>query len=264
MYKQGGRPNYGKTNEKKSDQSRRSSEDQAKMSCCVWSLADFKHARGKSAKSAKSPKSANNAAAQRAIPPPGTLNDQSPLALDTNMPSVFRSVGKLKVSKNLFTYQFLPAFNPIFQISDNPPTTKNGGEDYQGIQYHFHVPGEHPINGHTFPLVVHFVFGSEDGSTLATDLPFSITEGKSHELITDALAGRPTRFPHPFPGKQTFAYTGSLTTPPTNTNINWLVWTDHFCVNQCDLNELVRRAMVQNARELQDRNGRAVVLVQLE
>lgn len=176
------------------------------------------------------------------------------------MGTLLHSDIKFRVSSNKFTFQFLPAFNPIFQIDQNPPTTTIGEEFYTAIQTHGHVPGEHPLNGIRYPFELHFVFGATDGSTLAVGFAFRLTEGKSHKIIRDLLSGTPTRFPNPPPGEDFYMYTGSLTTPPTDTNINWQVWKNQFCINQRDLDSLVENAMVQNARALQSRRGRLVAL----
>lgn len=235
------------------------------MSCCKWSREGFGRERSGNSGHQHNDHDADAGGGDFqsfSVPPPGTLNDQSPIALDTDMTLLLHGQVKFRVSEGKFTYQFLPALNPIFQISTDPPKTSIGGENYEGIQCHFHVPAEHPLNGKIYPLAFHFVFGSISGATLATDFSFRLTEGKSHKIVRDLLRGRPTSFPHPFPGRAIYFYTGSLTTPPTDTNINWQVWTDQFCVNQCDIDQLVARGMVQNARALQDRNGRIVALTQ--
>ena|ERR1044071_2480828 len=185
-------------------------------------------------------------------------NDQSPISLSHDMPNLLHSKFKFSVTKNEFVFQFLAALNPIFQVQANPPTTTVGGEFYTLIQYHFHTPAEHPVDDVIYPLESHFVFGSESGATLALGFLFKFTDGKSHWLVRDALTKTTTKVPQV--DSDFFVYTGSLTTPPTDTNINWQLWDSTFCVNKRDLLQLVDNGMVQNARPVQDRNGRLVGL----
>jgi carbonic anhydrase len=39
-----------------------------------------------------------------------------------------------------------------------------GGEKFQLIQFHFHSPSEHQINGELFPLAAHFVHRNDSGA----------------------------------------------------------------------------------------------------
>lgn len=185
--------------------------------------------------------------------------DQSPIALSDDMESLLRSEPiRLKLDHREHNYIFDGSGDPLFAWTDPvPPSTNNAGTHYIGRQFHLHEPGEHPVDGHTFPLETHFVFDGEDNpeSVLALGWLFRRTKGRSSELVRNVLEGKPVEIPRP---TELYAYTGSLTTGDTNSNVNWLLNFEPLKVNDEDLLELKTRGLVQNARPVQDRAGRAV------
>lgn len=190
--------------------------------------------------------------------------DQSPIALADNMASLLRSKPiRLRFRSTSHTYLYLPGPDPLFNFTGPAPRTKNAGTEYGGRQFHFHEPGEHPINGHEFPLEFHIVFDGDEVSSIPPDilaLAWVVRLTKHHRssaIVRDVLAGRPMRVPD---RSQLFVYTGSLTTGVPDSNVNWLVNKTPLRVTARDLAELRARAFVQGARSVQDRAGRAVSL----
>lgn len=145
----------------------------------------------------------------------------------------------------------------------------NGVGTYRLAQYHFHSPSEHTIDGHRFPLEVHFVHKSDAGELLVLGVVFEAGE-KHPELdrLTDAVgrtddAGGPIAVelnPATFlpADLSVYRYMGSLTTPPCSEGVNWHVAATPIEASEAQIVKLV--SMVgQNARPLQEVHQRLVI-----
>lgn len=109
------------------------------------------------------------------------------------------------------------------------------GETYQLLQMHFHTPSEHTVSGKSFPLELHFVHKSTEGSLAVIGVMFK--EGQENKILKTLWAGIPseknkeieidgwTLDPRALmPTKHThYHYAGSLTTPPCSEKVNWNV-----------------------------------------
>ncbi|HTB25043.1 MAG TPA: carbonic anhydrase family protein [Puia sp.] len=124
-------------------------------------------------------------------------------------------------------------------------TTIAGGKTYSSLQFHFHTPSEHMIDGMTFPMEMHIVNVLEDSNEqikpqyLVIGLLFKM--GRENKFIKEFLNVIP-----PEQGKDTLApgtvnfedllnaipknevagfyyYKGSLTTYPFSETVDWIV-----------------------------------------
>ena len=124
-------------------------------------------------------------------------------------------------------------------IQVNSKTGENltvAGKAYALVQFHFHAPSEHTVDGEHYPMEMHFVHQADDG-TLAV-VGVLVEEGAPNPGIAPLwaqLAESPgsvatievsARFAeHVFPdvGTGFYHYNGSLTTPPCSEGVQWFV-----------------------------------------
>lgn len=145
-----------------------------------------------------------------------------------------------------------------------------GGVTYPFAQFHFHAPSEHKINGKRYPLEVHFVHKTEDGKLAVVGV--MVKEGKANEAWQEFIDAIPlaTADPADTPielnwkkllpaNKQTFRYTGSLTTPPCSENVAWNVFSTPISMSISQIDAFTD-AYAGNSRPVQPTNGRKIWL----
>jgi carbonic anhydrase len=144
-----------------------------------------------------------------------------------------------------------------------------GGRAYQLVQYHFHAPSEHTVNGKPFPMEMHLVHMNADGQLAVigvlivqgarnaafdpiwSNLP--ITKGVEHHLEhvkvdVDALLPK---------ARTTYRYAGSLTTPPCSEGVQWFVMTTPIALSKAQIGAFTA-LFHGNNRPVQPLLGRSV------
>jgi carbonic anhydrase len=111
-----------------------------------------------------------------------------------------------------------------------------GDKTYALVQFHFHAPSEHTVNGKHFPMEMHFVYQAEDGALAVVGV--FIKEGVHNpgiETLWKQLGNAPgtattVQMPagfddHIFSGgaSAVYHYDGSLTTPPCSQGVKWYI-----------------------------------------
>ena len=141
------------------------------------------------------------------------------------------------------TYKYKP-FQMI--IVDNGHTIQGFGSEnsfitvgnkrYQFLQFHFHSPSEHTINGEAYPLELHLVHQEVGTDNLAVVGVF-IEEGEENSYIgnifneipseekvekqTNLMVNLSDFIP---PAQDYYTYIGSLTTPPCTVGVDWILF----------------------------------------
>ena len=125
-------------------------------------------------------------------------------------------------------------------------TLQIGGSRYQLVQYHFHAPSEHAIDGRRADVEAHFVHMNALGATLVVDGMFRI-DPEPNPLLdrillsapeageeTHAGEASPAELFHHLSGVRAtpadrvqvnsfYAYDGSLTTPGCTPDVRWFL-----------------------------------------
>ena len=190
---------------------------------------------------------------------PRTSDDR---LLELNYPSVTRI---LSAANNGHSIQL--DFEPGDEI-------RLQGEQYFLQQIHFHSPSEHTLNGVRYPLEMHLVHSNRarDRFTVLSVLGY---EGRSSpvlrqfeqfgvpEMNQSIPMAVPVDLSAIFPTTLTprFHYSGSLTTPPCTENVNWVVFETPFMLAEEQVKRLQRQMPVNNYRDVQPLNGRAISLI---
>lgn len=144
------------------------------------------------------------------------------------------------------------------------------GIQYQLIQFHFHTPSEHFVDGVQYPMEIHFVHQSKTGALAVIGV--LVVEGAENEHFDTMVAHIPLKgeaekrveeslnvFSLLPINKQAYRYSGSLTIPPFTENVKWIVLKDAIHLSQQQINKIFS-IMGKNNRQLQNRFGRPVFL----
>lgn len=108
---------------------------------------------------------------------------------------------------------------------------------YNVLQFHFHQPSEHTIDGETFPMELHIVHQNPVTGGLAV-VGVMLQEGETNEAYSAVFDNLPPEESEPDEATELtisaadllpehtdayFTYEGSLTTPPCSEIVRWLV-----------------------------------------
>jgi carbonic anhydrase len=144
------------------------------------------------------------------------------------------------------------------------------GVDYPFLQFHFHAPSEHVVNGEHYAVEVHFVHKTEVGKIAVVGI--FVKEGEANaawQPFVDAISGA-TDNPEDslveldwstmLPAIQTrISYDGSLTTPGCAEGVKWNVMSDAITMSAEQIAAFTG-AYADNSRPVQALNGREVLI----
>lgn len=142
-----------------------------------------------------------------------------------------------------------------------------GGEQYKLLQFHFHTPSEHTVNGKASAMEMHLVHQNDAGELAVIGV--LIEEGAANPELAKIWANIPqTIGTNPSSGSINvkdllpsdtthYHYMGSLTTPPCSENVNWNVMTTPITASAEQIAQFMSVYQV-NARPVQATNNRNI------
>nr|VFK09446.1 MAG: carbonic anhydrase [Candidatus Kentron sp. LPFa]VFK25477.1 MAG: carbonic anhydrase [Candidatus Kentron sp. LPFa] len=143
------------------------------------------------------------------------------------------------------------------------------GKPYRLMQFHFHTPSEHTIEGKHSPMEVHLVHQNAEDKDLAV-VGVMIEEGKENEAIGAIWEKVPEKVGEEITSKANFNalsllpkekgffhYSGSLTTPPCSEGVRWFVMKDPIQFSKEHI-EKFEEIIGHSNRPVQARNGRSI------
>ncbi|MRW85229.1 carbonic anhydrase family protein [Pseudoduganella sp. FT26W] len=195
----------------------------------------------------------------------GAGNRQSPIDIRDGM----------KVDLEQITFDYHPS---SFNVTDNGHTVQVmvgsgnfltvGNRTYELIQFHFHRPSEERINGKGYEMVVHLVH--KDGEGRIAMLALLLERGKPQPVIQTVWNNLPlekldTAAPVEsldpldlIPARRDYyTFMGSMTTPPCNEGVLWLVMKEPVQASPAQM-ALFSRLYPLNARPTQPSSGRII------
>ena len=143
------------------------------------------------------------------------------------------------------------------------------GREFSLIQFHFHLPSEHTVDGAASPMEVHFVHAAEEGDLAVIGVFMEAgDEDPAIQGLWEAIPG-PEEAPAAVgaldpgallpEGRGYFRYQGSLTTPPCSEVVSWVVMTESISVSQAQIDAFAA-LYPMNARPVQPLNEREIRL----
>lgn len=153
---------------------------------------------------------------------------------------------------------------------DPGSTLEFDGKSYDLVQFHFHTPSEHLLDGVTYPMELHLVHTEHERPEHMLVIGVLFKEGEENALISQLLAdvpktaGRKLDRDTPVdasclisPTEGYFHYEGSLTTPPYTEAVTWLVVDRAHSASAAQI-ETLNRLEGNNARHIQEHHARLV------
>ena len=139
--------------------------------------------------------------------------------------------------------------------------------EYQLIQFHFHHPSEHALDGKAFDMELHLVHRDSSGNLAVVGLLLQKGEASS-EALAPVFDHLPTEKGDPqaagvkidaadfLPSDHLYyTYSGSLTTPPCSQGVRWLLLKEPVTISEAQF-EAFASLFELNARPVQPLNNR--------
>jgi carbonic anhydrase len=142
------------------------------------------------------------------------------------------------------------------------------GTRWELVQFHWHTPSEHRVQGRPTPMEMHLVHSRSDGALLVVAVFIERGRGNSalgpllrrlpaEPAATREVAGVRLRDLLP-EGRDSFRYSGSLTTPPFTEPVKFVVMADPIAASRRQIGRFRELFPEGNSRETQRLNGREV------
>ena len=141
---------------------------------------------------------------------------------------------------------------------------------YRLLQFHFHAPSEHTVNGKPADMVIHFVHQARNGKLavlavllescnenniigkLWRSIPLQAGDKKRLSRKINIAKLLPTR-------RAYYQYTGSLTTPPCTEGVNWMILKSTMTISDAQ-KKTFTDIFPNSIRPIQPKNDRVIKL----
>jgi carbonic anhydrase len=213
-------------------------------------------------------------AAQESAPTVGS--EQTPIDIrdeeatfDPNLPALGFGYGT-KVTLSVVNTGSPGEFATVrAELPDGGGELNVAGVTYKLLQFHWHTPSEHELNGVKFPVEMHLVHQSADGTLSVVGV--WIKSGKENKELKKLFADLPAqtgerRSVNKFnltrllpESLESYRYMGSLTTPNFNEGVRWVVLAEPIEMSQAQIDAFKQLFPEGNSREIQPLNGRTVL-----
>lgn len=151
-------------------------------------------------------------------------------------------------------------------VDDKKSSVLVNGVPYKLLQFHYHVPSEHTVMNEHYPLEIHFVHQNNAGNLAVVGV--LVNAGKFNQALNQIITNLPdeqkegslkafdigTLMPK---GSKTYAYDGSLTTPPCSEQVQWLLKAKPIDADSAQLGTLAKLYNGNN-RPVQPQGDRVV------
>ena len=160
------------------------------------------------------------------------------------------------------------------QINYEPGSTLTlNGQTYELLQFHFHDPSEHTVEGNAYPMEAHLVHQNVETGDLAVVgvlLDIGGAENSTLKPVWDNfpmeagpavdVEGIEVNVAELLPDntQDNYRYYGSLTTPPCSESVNWIVMKEPVTVSFQQVEDFAA-AVGENARPVQALGRRYVL-----
>jgi carbonic anhydrase len=142
------------------------------------------------------------------------------------------------------------------------------GARWELLQFHWHTPSEHEIEGRDTPLEMHLVHRRADGALLVVAV--FIERGSRNGAFEPIFRDLPepgevrdvprVRLKALLPDeRESFRYSGSVTTPPFTEPVQFVVLADSITLSRRQIRAFQELYPDGNSREVQPLNGREVL-----
>ncbi|MCT7377863.1 carbonic anhydrase [Chelativorans salis] len=148
-------------------------------------------------------------------------------------------------------------------------TLRLGDRVYELLQFHFHAPSEHHVDGTTFPMEAHFVHADARTDALGV-LGVFLKPGQANASFAGLAAAFPAQKGEEVEVEDVdpngllpaslgyWTYRGSLTTPPCSEGVDWMVAMEPVEVDAADIKRFTK-LYPMNARPIRSPNRRFIL-----
>jgi len=165
-----------------------------------------------------------------------TGGHQSPIDIVTAKAQPDKGLLPIEISYPAVPLQIFNNGHTVQVTNATSASMKVGGDTWKLLQFHFHSPSEHQVDGKNLDLELHLVHKNDKGELSVVGLLFK--KGKENKGLAPVLDHVPTEVSKqasPVEGVSVdlksllpasaryYTYDGSLTTPPCSEGVHWYV-----------------------------------------